>query len=181
MPTRPRFRSGPSRRAIAIALTLSLSTTVHSITPVLCGAVVSPDAATRRLNDVRARGIACRSGATASPLAWSERLADAAQTQAREMARLDRLSHRDGRNQGLGERVRAVGYVLGTAVENVAVGYPSLDDVVDAWLDSEGHCENIMNAAVLEFGLACVDAGATAAPEDGRYWALVLAAPPRRR
>ncbi len=183
MPTRTRFRSGSSRCAVALAVTLTLSTAVHSITPAACGATVSAEAATRRLNDVRARGLACRSGATAkaSPLAWNDRLADAAQTQAREMARLGRMSHRDGQNHGLGERVRAVGYVLGSAVENVAVGYPSLDDVVDAWLDSEGHCENIMNAAVLEFGLACVDAGETTAPEEHRYWALVLAAPLRRR
>jgi len=171
MPIQPRFRSGSSRCAVALAITLTLSTAVHSITPAACGATVSAEAATRRLNDVRARGLACR----------SDRLADAAQTQAREMARLGRMSHRDGQNHGLGERVRAVGYVLGGAVENVAVGYPSLDDVVDAWLDSEGHCENIMNAAVLEFGLACVDAGETTAPEEHRYWALVLAAPLRRR
>ncbi len=136
MPTRSCFRPGAARRtaAVAVAIALTLSIAAHASAPIRCGAIVSSDVATRRLNDVRARGVACRSGATAkaSPLVWNDRLADAAQAQAREMARIDRMSHRDGQNNGLGERVRAVGYVLGSAVENVAVGYPSLDDVVDA-------------------------------------------------
>ena len=97
------------------------------------------------------------------------------------MARLGRMSHRDRQNRGLGERLRAVSYAFSTAVENVAVGYPSVADVVDAWLESDGHCENVMNAEVREFGLACIDAGSGGVAEESRYWALVLAAPPRRR
>ena len=115
------------------------------------------------------------------PLAWSESLAAAAQVQAAEMARLHRMTHLDGQNRGLAERLRALGYRYSLAVENLGVGYSSLDDVVDAWLESEAHCENLMNAAVLEFGLACIDAGAVGAAEERRYWTLVLGAPPRPR
>ncbi len=156
-----------------------MSTSVQSVTLAACGMAVSPDAAAARLNDVRHRGATCRSGpmSTASALVWNDRLADAARSQAREMARIDRMSHRDSQNRGLGERLRIVGYPLGVAVENVGVGFASVDDVVDAWLDSEGHCENLMNASVREFGIACVDADASGAPEERRYWALVLGAP----
>lgn len=193
MPTRLRFgaepaprgspRSGRSHEGVALAIALALSTAAQSGAPLPCGVVVSPEAATKRLNDIRHRGVACPSGATSTSvtLAWNDRLADAAQVQSREMARVDRLGHRDSQNRGLGERLRAVGYRFGTAVENVAVGFASVDDVVDAWLESEGHCENVMNAAVREFGLACIDTGSTGAPEEHRYWALVLAAPPRSR
>lgn len=192
MPTRLRLRTGTSLRGsthvdrglqgVVLILTLALSTAAQSGAPVACGGV-SPETAARRLNDVRQRGAMCPTGAasTAATLAWNDRLADAAQVQALEMARLDRMSHRDSRDRGLAERLRAVGYPLGTAFENVAVGYPSIDDVVDAWLESEGHCENLMNAAVREFGIACIDAVSTDAPEERRYWALVLGAPARSR
>ena len=93
------------------------------------------------------------------------------------MALLNRLGHRDRENRGLAGRLRATGYAFSTAVENVAVGYPSLDVVVDAWIRSERHCENLLNRAVLEFGIACVDAGPADAPEERRYWTLVLGAP----
>ena len=43
------------------------------------------------------------------------------------------------------------------------------------------HCENLMNANVREFGLACIDDGASGAPAERRYWTLVLGAPPRPR
>ena len=164
-------------------MVLALSTAAHSSEPIACGAVVSAEAAAHRLNDVRLRGAACGVAprSTAAPLAWNDRLADAAQVQAREMARLGRMSHRDRQNRGLGERLRAASYAFSTAVENVAVGYPSVDDVVDAWLESDGHCENVMNADVHEFGLACIDAGSGGVADEGRYWALVLGAPPRRR
>lgn len=189
MPTRLCFRIGPplpeaqqpGRRlhGALVALTLALSTAAQSGAPVTCGADVSPEAVAQRLNDVRHRGAGCPTGgwSTAPPLAWNERLVDAARVQAREMARLGRMSHRDSQDRGLGERLRAAGYRFNTAVENVAIGYPSVDDVVDAWLESEGHCENLMNASVREFGLACTDAASNGAPEERRYWALVLGAP----
>lgn len=119
--------------------------------------------------------------ATAQPLTWSEGLAAAALTQAREMAQLKQMSHRDRENRGLAERLRTAGYRFSAAVENVAVGYPSLDVVVDAWVSSEGHCENLLNGTVLEFGIACVDGGSSDAPEERRYWTLVLGAPAAAR
>ena len=175
---------GSSRRIrrrvpfVVLAALLAGSTVVQSAAPIACGLSIAPDAATRRLTELRLHGAACPSGAmaAAAPVVWNDRLADAAQVQAREMAKLARMSHRDSRDRGLGERLRAASYPFRTAVENVAVGFASIDDVVDAWLESEGHCENLMNAAVREFGLACVDADAAGAPEDRRYWALVLGA-----
>lgn len=189
MPARLRSRADPSRRgrrhgrrfvdSIVLAGLLALSSVAHSSGPAACGATVDPEAALRRLNEVRIRGATCPGGATwrAAPLSWSDSLAFAAQFQAREMARLERMSHVDGQNRGLAERLRATGYRFGTAVENVGVGYPSLDAIVDAWLESEGHCENLLNPAVLEVGLACMDAGATGSPVERRYWTLVLGSP----
>jgi len=115
--------------------------------------------------------------AISTPLRWNNGLAAVAAAQADEMAALKFMGHRDHLNRPLGARLTAMGYRFGTAVENVAVGYPSLDAVVDAWLASEAHCANLMNATVLEFGMACSDGGGN---ETDRYWTLVLGAPPRR-
>jgi uncharacterized protein YkwD len=163
---------------------LAMSARAYSGAPVLCGATLSPEDALRRVNEARVHGATCPSAhalATAAPVRWSDSLASAAQVQAHEMALLRRMGHLDSGNRGLGERLRAQGYRFSSAVENVAVGYPSLDDVVVAWLESEGHCENLMNVSVLEVGVACVDDGTTGAPEERRYWTLVLGAPPRSR
>ncbi|MDQ2737042.1 MAG: CAP domain-containing protein [Pseudomonadota bacterium] len=117
----------------------------------------------------------------AGPVTWSESLAVAARSQALEMALLKKMGHRDSLDRGLAERLRTLGYRFNSAVENVAVGYPTLDAVVDAWIASEGHCENLMNPAVIEFGLACIDGNASGSPGESRYWALVLGAPRRLR
>jgi uncharacterized protein YkwD len=180
-------RQVPGRVAAAVicaSVMAVISTASWAEAVSTCAVALSPDEALRRLNHVRLRGAACRPTATpttAQPLTWNEELAAAALQQAREMALQKRMSHRDRENRGLAERLRATGYRFSAAAENLAVGYPSLDVVVDAWIQSEGHCENLLNGAVIEVGIACVDAGPSDAPEEGRYWTLVLGAPARSR
>ena len=166
---------------VATSLLLATAAAAFAGDVLSCGAAPSAEAAMRRLNEIRMRGAACRAGttSTAAPITWSESLAAAAKVQAGEMARLHRMGHLDSQNRGLADRLHAMGYRYSLAVENVGVGYASLEEVVDAWLESEGHCENLMNAGVLEFGLACIDAGAADAPAERRYWTLVLGAPQR--
>jgi uncharacterized protein YkwD len=149
-----------------------------------CAAAPSPEAVLRLLNATRAVGAVCHhAGSTAvgAPLRWSASLAAVAAAQSQDMAALNRMGHRDSQNRSLTERLAAMGYRFSAAAENVAVGYPSLDEVVDAWLESEPHCDNLMNAKVLELGLACSDARSGGDPGENRYWTLVLGAPPRAR
>ncbi|MGZ5252256.1 MAG: CAP domain-containing protein [Caldimonas sp.] len=170
--------------ALCFTVALGLSLSAHADRAAPCGVSLSPEDILHRLNEARAHGAACRPAGEltkAAPLKWSDSLAAAALLQSREMALLRRMGHRDSENRGLGERLHALGYRYSTAAENVAVGYPSLDDVVAAWLDSTGHCENLMNAAVLELGLACIDGSEGGPPEERRYWTLVLGAPARAR
>jgi len=150
--------------------------------PTRCGARPEPGEVLRRLNRLRSQGAVCHetgSRVVASPLQWSDSLAAVAAAQSRDMAELRHMRHRDMLDRGLGERLTAVGYRFSTAVENIAVGYDSLDEVVEAWLKSEGHCENMMNRAVLELGLACSDDASAPQQGEGRYWTLVLGARPR--
>lgn len=145
-----------------------------------CGVQPTPDDILSLINAARARGASCDSARlwpAAEPLAWSVRLAEVAELQSREMATLDRLGHHDTRDQGLAQRLRNSGYSFSTAGENVAVGYRSLDAVIEAWLASESHCVTIMNPAVLELGVACVDGDKSGDPVQDRYWTMVVGKP----
>jgi uncharacterized protein YkwD len=150
-------------------------------TGVRCGTVVAPEEVLRRLNEVRLHGMVCHASGTASvaaPLRWSDSLAAIAATQSAEMAALNRMIHRDSQDRALDARLGAGGYPFRAARENIAVGYPSLDEVMQAWLASEAHCANMLDNAVLEAGLACSDSDSV---RGDRYWTLVLGSPSGRR
>ena len=70
--------------------------------------------------------------------------------------------------------MRRAGYVWRSVGENVAAGQPDAETVVKAWLDSPGHCENIMSPNFREMGVAF----ATAPQGELRIlWAQEFAAP----
>jgi uncharacterized protein YkwD len=166
---------------------LAAAPDAHSAAAARCGAAPSTEEILHRLNEARLRGAACQhAGAPtrAEPLQWNESLAAAAAEQSREMAELDHMSHRDSHARALPERLAQMGYRFSAAAENVAVGYSSLDAVIEAWLRSESHCGNLMNAKVHELGMACVDAKSTRSADnaaEGRYWTLILASQRRQR
>ena len=185
----PLFRSTPLARAarflragLLAGAAAASAALAHAAPPSPCGARLDPESILRRINDIRAQGKACRvagMAVVAGPLLWSDSLASAALYQSREMALQQRMSHRDRSDRSLADRLRAQGYLYAAAAENVAVGYPQFDDVVVAWLESEGHCENLMSASVRESGIACADAGEGFPADERRYWTLVLGAPAR--
>lgn len=108
-------------------------------------------------------------------LAWNDRLFSAAARHSDDMARHNYFSHtgRDGRSPG--QRVSAEGYQWSTAGENIAAGQATVSAVMTAWLNSPGHCENLMRPAYTEVGVACIVApgGST----YSRYWTMKLARP----
>ena len=128
------------------------------------------------VNDVRSHGMRCgaRTFAPAPPLALSGTLANVALGHAADMAEHDYFEHRDLNGQSPADRVRAVGYREKVVGENIAYGPKSVEEVVQGWLDSPGHCENIMDPRFAEMGIA------NAAGRSGRhglYWVQVLAEP----
>ena len=166
--------------ALLVGLSSATALAQQPAAPTHCGATLAADEVLRRVNAVRARGAVCGSAgqaAAAGALRWNERLASAAAAQADSMAARHKMSHRDAQDRGLAARLTAHGYRFSSAVENVAVGYSSIDMVVDAWLVSETHCVNLMKPAAVELGLACSDASHDGEAAVARYWDLVLAGP----
>jgi uncharacterized protein YkwD len=128
------------------------------------------------VNEVRARGTRCgeRAFAPAPPMALSGTLGSVAFGHAADMATHGYFEHQDRAGQSPADRVRAVGYREKLVGENIAYGPETVEEVVKGWLDSPGHCENIMDPRFAEMGLAFA-AGRGA--KHGLYWVQVLAAP----
>lgn len=148
-----------------------------SVSSAADGCPPDPEAAVRALNALRARAQTCgeRLWPAAPALRWQAMLAESSRRYARELATRDRLDHISASGATLRTRLREAGYVMRTAGENLSGGPETLDEVLDQWLASPAHCENLMVAEFQEFGLACV-----AGPGRlQRYWVLQLAAPVR--
>src|ERR1700675_1152925 len=70
------------------------------------------------------------------------------------MAGHNYFEHEDLSGHSPADRVRAVGYQEKLVGENIAYGPKSAEEVVQGWLDSPGHCENIMDPRFAEMGIA---------------------------
>jgi uncharacterized protein YkwD len=129
-----------------------------------------------RVNQARATSRLCGSNSLPAvpALAWDDRLLAAAAGHAADMAANDYFSHdgRDGRT--FSQRISDAGYTWSAAGENIAAGQASVAQVVDAWLDSPGHCANIMSDSFTEIGVACVRDEAST---HIQYWAMSLGRP----
>lgn len=131
-----------------------------------------------RINQWRASGAVCGSRGSFAPapaLAWDTQLTQAADAHSRDMAANDFFSHTGSGGSTLASRVDATGYAWRSLGENIAAGQASIDQVVDGWIASEGHCVNLLNPSFTEVGLACVSG--TASTTYRTYWTMDLAQP----
>ncbi len=88
----------------------------------------------------------------AKPLKYRAKLATAARRHARDMARHNYFSHDSRSGAGPSQRARAAGY-RGGAGENIAAGYGTVARTMRAWLNSPGHCANIMSRSYKHLGI----------------------------
>jgi uncharacterized protein YkwD len=110
-----------------------------------------------RVNDVRRRyGL--------PPLAPNPLLDRLSQEHAEDLLRRSYYTHRTPEGLGPSDRARANGYRAGIG-ENIAEQRFSVDEALEAWLDSPGHRRNILDPGCREMGLGfAVGAGYDAAP-----------------
>lgn len=128
------------------------------------------------INDARAQARSC--GVTeypaTTPLAWNNVLASAASKHSADMAEHNFFSHTGSNGSSASQRATLEGYNWYTVGENIAAGRENAEQTVNDWLDSPGHCRNIMNAAFSEVAVSCVE---NASSDYQRYWTNMLAAP----
>jgi uncharacterized protein YkwD len=118
------------------------------------------------INDVRSKG--CNCGSTVMPpvgiLQWNDKLAKAAYLHSADMNSKNYFSHtsQDGRSPG--DRITAQGFKWSAYGENIARGQSSEAAVMNGWLNSEGHCKNIMNGRFKYVGVGM----------QNNYWTQVF-------
>ncbi len=102
-----------------------------------------------------------------SPVQAQAQLTAAAQKHSEDMAAQHYFSHNslDGRSPW--DRIRAEGYTYSQAGENIATGYSTAAAVMNGWMNSSGHRENILNCNFTEIGIGY----------DQRYWTQDFARP----
>jgi uncharacterized protein YkwD len=100
------------------------------------------------------------------------RLIDAANEHAADMARRRYFAHESPNGDGAGDRVRESGYKWKRYGENIARGVDSPYEVVDGWMHSPEHRENILDCSLHQMGVGLAISG------DRRpYWVQDFATP----
>lgn len=126
------------------------------------------------VNRERARGAVCgheRFG-PAPPVRLEGHLQRAAERHSADMIRRQFFSHTNPSGESPFDRMEKAGYRFTRAAENIAAGQRSPREVVEAWMNSPGHCRNIMNASFTHTGVGHV------ASSDlyGHYWTQTFGA-----
>ncbi|HEX5198879.1 CAP domain-containing protein [Paractinoplanes rhizophilus] len=105
-------------------------------------------------------------------LTLDRRLIDAANEHAADMARRRYFAHESPNGDGAGDRVRESGYRWKRYGENIARGVDSPYEVVDGWMHSPAHRENILDCRLHQMGI-----GLAIARDDTAYWVQDFATP----
>jgi uncharacterized protein YkwD len=89
----------------------------------------------------------------APALTMTPALRCAARLHSSDMSARGYFSHTTPEGIGFSARIDQAGYVWETIGENIASGYLTPEAVVDGWMRSPGHCQNIMNPRFTELGV----------------------------
>jgi uncharacterized protein YkwD len=129
------------------------------------------------VNAARAVPRSCgeRAFGAAPPVAWNDALAAAALAHSRDMAARRHFAHQGSDGSMVAARATRAGYHWHVVGENIAAGQTSAREAVDGWIDSPGHCANLMNPTFTEMG-AGYEISHARMP-GFVYWTQVFAAP----
>ena len=110
----------------------------------------------------------------APALSYSCQLEIPASDHSQDMASDNFFSHIGSDGLRVPHRVSAANYSWQAVGENIAAGFSGVEGVMTAWLDSPGHCRNIMNDRYTEFAVVVKK---TSAADYSNYWTQVFALP----
>ena len=110
------------------------------------------------VNKERARGGRCgtESFRPSHPLSPQKQLAQAAKVHGQAMATQHFFSHHGLAGETPRDRITETGYQGQAWGENIAAGQKTPNEVVREWMDSPGHCRNILNSLFTELGVSFV-------------------------
>ena len=102
-----------------------------------------------------------RAKAGCDPLTTDPKLAQAAEDHSTDMTERDYFDHTTPEGLTFADRIVNAGYPTPGA-ENIAVGQQNAEQVMDGWMNSDGHRANILNCDLRAIGVGLA--------EDGMYW-----------
>jgi uncharacterized protein YkwD len=109
-----------------------------------------------RTNEARAQGASCGEEGSfppAAPLSMNAELRCSARRHSKDMGVLGYFAHDSQNGEDPFDRMSAAGYTGRLMGENIAKGQQSPEEVVEGWLESPGHCANIMNDGFSDIGI----------------------------
>jgi uncharacterized protein YkwD len=120
------------------------------------------------VNDNRAAGATCGADTfgPAGPVVAEEQLRCAARLHSRDMAIRMFFDHNNPDGLDPWARVDLTEYTGNAWGENIAQGQQDPESVMSDWMNSSGHCSNIMNPDTTELGVGHYG--------DGHYWTQVM-------
>jgi uncharacterized protein YkwD len=129
------------------------------------------------VNSARAAGRNCGEQyfRPAQALAWNSALGEAALRHSLDMARQRYFSHQGKDGRAVGDRAQQAGYRWRSVGENIAAGQETPEEAVASWLDSPGHCANIMHPEFTQMGAGHATDAARETPRA--YWTQVFGTP----
>ena len=157
----------------APATTPSGSTLVQLSAATTCSIPGMKEAILAQINATRAAGRVCGTSILppAPAMAWNDLLFSAAAKHSQDMATRNYFSHDSLDGTTFAQRLTNEGYRWSTAAENIAAGMGTVSGVMTTWLNSDGHCRNIMEPTLNEVAVACVVQGNST---YGTYWTMDL-------
>ena len=129
-----------------------------------------------QVNDARSQVRSCgnQTYQATSTLSWHCTLENVAMGHNRDMGDHNFFSHTGSDGLRPADRVTNAGYNWSAVGENIAAGQRSISAVMTVWLDSPGHCANIMNPGYSEIGAASYTVTGSDYPV---YWTQNFAKP----
>ena len=118
------------------------------------------------VNQRRSEGATC-GGETfgpTGPMVLDYQLRCAARMHSLDMDTRDFFDHTNPDGESPWDRIDKTDYSANATGENIAAGYPTPADVMVGWMDSPGHCSNIMNPNSNELGVGYYES----------YWTQVM-------
>ncbi|MBP2703315.1 CAP domain-containing protein [Microbispora sp. RL4-1S] len=104
-----------------------------------------------------------RAKAGCGPLRHDAKLHTAALGHSADMSAQNYFDHTSKDGRSFADRIKNAGYTFTAAAENIAKGYTNAQAVVQGWMNSSGHRQNILNCAYTDIGVGYSAAG-------GPYW-----------
>ncbi|MDC0717609.1 CAP domain-containing protein [Nannocystis bainbridge] len=127
------------------------------------------------VNQRRAEGANCGAQGNfgpAGPLSMDPALRCAARMHSKDMSDRDFFDHTNPDGEPPWDRMGKAGYgSYSNAGENIAGGSPDAAGTMDQWMNSDGHCANIMNPAFEHIGVGYYPGG-----QWGHLWTQVFGA-----